>query len=968
MKEDPPDQRALRTMRSLLAILLLSAPAVAQPVDGGSHRQAVKNASTPPPTAPHSEPPLSPEDSAKKWRVREGYRIELVAAEPLVFDPVAFDWDEQGNLWVVEMADYPLGMDGNGQAGGRVVQLRDSDGDGRYDQREVIATGLNFPTGLLTWREGVLVTAAPDLLYITADGTKKVLFSGFSTGNQQLRVNGLRWGMDGWVYCAAGAHHGGYNKGTQIENRITGARIDLGSRDFRFRPNTGEFDPQSGPAQFGRARDDWGHWFGVQNSFPLWHYVLQDHDLRRNPHVIPPDPIHQLFPRNPPVHPASSLEKRFHSFDQAGRFTSACGIEIYRDRVLFEDLQTHAFSCEPFHNLVQHIVLEDDGVTFKARVDVETGRGGADASTDFLASEDRWCRPVMVRTGPDGALWVADMYRYMIEHPQWLPEQGREELLPHYRAGDDKGRIWRVVRASARHGKWLQPEVRFASANGWIRDKAQMRALWERRVPRWEEGETSPVAQAQVAWTRLLLGAADAGECLQQLGVASPRLREQALLMAARLDWPAEALPALRQALAACLNDADAKVRLQLASTLGDLKADWAGDLLAELLAAAPDGSPLQGVAMSSVLPHLERVCEHFPVGEDNSRAVGLLLRSALAVRNDRAMAALVARVEARSHISELFAVLDENQLSLAEFAAQMGDSPASAALERMRLRLEQVAATVASAESPPAAEDLALLAADRGQRELVKRLLPSLWAGSGDPQLLPLVARLRPAEVEDFLLEGWEERTPALRTQILETLLADEAWTLALLRRPEARACDAAMRARLLQHPKKAVAQVAAQAFQGSSSRAAVLEQFRPALQLTGEPERGRVVFAQACMSCHRLDGVGLDLGPDLRSVARHDAEKLFNSILDPSAIIEPGFMAYHCTLKNGGQIYGIIATETSSSLTFKLAGNQTQSVLRSEIASLKSTGASLMPDGLEAALTPQSLADLIAYLQQPR
>ncbi|HBJ82976.1 MAG TPA: hypothetical protein DDZ88_03695, partial [Verrucomicrobiales bacterium] len=377
-------------------------------------------APAPAPKVELASQPLSPEDSAKKWHVREGYRIELVAAEPVVLDPVAFDWDEKGRLWVIEMADYPLGMDGNGKAGGRVVMLEDKDADGRYDKRSVIVSDLSYPTGILTWREGVIVTAAPDIFFISPDGTKKVLYTGFSTGNQQLRVNGLRWGMDGWVYCAAGAHHGGYNKGTQIECKLTGEKIDLGSRDFRFKPDTGEFDPQSGPSQFGRARDDWGHWFGVQNSFPLWHYVLQDHYLRRNPHVIPPDPIHQLFPRNPPVYPASSMEKRFHSFDQAGRFTSACGIEVYLDRVLFEDGKTHAFTCEPFSNLVQHHVLEEDGVTFKAVPDsshlaprdeqtasksgnaskqenaqliTRSGDGhSAVAHHDFLASEDRWCR------------------------------------------------------------------------------------------------------------------------------------------------------------------------------------------------------------------------------------------------------------------------------------------------------------------------------------------------------------------------------------------------------------------------------------------------------------------------------------------------------------------------------------------------------------------------------------------------
>ena len=913
-------------------------------------------------TRPTDTQPLSPEESAKKWHVREGYRIELVAAEPVVLDPVAFDWDEQGRLWVIEMADYPLGMDGNGKAGGRVVRLEDTDHDGRYDKRHVIVSDLSYPTGILTWREGVIVTAAPDIFFISPDGTKKMLYTGFSTGNQQLRVNGLRWGMDGWVYCAAGAHHGGYNKGTQIECKLTGEKIDLGSRDFRFNPDTGEFDPQSGPSQFGRARDDWGHWFGVQNSFPLWHYVLQDHYLRRNPHVIPPDPIHQLFPRNPPVYPASSMEKRFHSFDQAGRFTSACGIEIYRDQVLFTDGKTHAFTCEPFHNVVQHHLLKEDGVTFKAV------RDPAESKMDFLASEDRWCRPVMVRTGPDGALWVADMYRYMIEHPQWLPQNGKEELLPHYREGDDKGRIWKVVRASARSGATdsAKAEATFASANGWCRDKAQMKALWSGVGGASITGTAN--IKAQTAWTLLIKGKLTISDCMKLLGDESVHVREQALQMAEKIDWKDDDSLPLHDTLAKLVNDKDAKVRLQLACTLGELKFEWAGDLLAELLDAAPADSSLQGAALSSVLPHLERVCAAFPEGgePENNKAIGMLFRSALATKNEKAISALLSEVEAKMHFEELLTILDEKNLSLAEFAKQVTDAKARAAVDQMAAKLQQAAESIQTA---PTMESLALLATDREHRETVKALLPELWAKTGNAEVLRLVAKLQPQGGEQFLLEGWDQRTPALRVQILETLLSNDAWTLALLKRPEAKSADASMRARLIKHPKKNIASLAEKVFADSTSatRAAVVQKFKPALKLPGDAARGKTVFASVCISCHKLDGVGLELGPDLRSVAQHDAEKLLNSILDPSAIIEPGFMAYHCTLKSGEQLYGVIATETSASLTLKMAGNVMKSVLRSDVASLRSAGISLMPDGLEAAMTPQSLADLIAYLQSP-
>ncbi len=936
--------------------------------------------------------PLSPEESAKKWHVRDGYRIELVAAEPVVLDPVAFDWDEQGRLWVIEMADYPLGMDGNGKAGGRVVRLEDTDHDGRYDKRHVIVSDLSYPTGILTWREGVIVTAAPDIFFISPDGTKKLLYTGFSTGNQQLRVNGLRWGMDGWVYCAAGAHHGGYNKGTQIECKLTGEKINLGSRDFRFKPDTGEFDPQSGPSQFGRARDDWGHWFGVQNSFPLWHYVLQDHYLRRNPHVIPPDPIHQLFPRNPPVYPASNMEKRFHSFDQAGRFTSACGIEVYRDVVLFDDGKTHAFTCEPFHNVVQHIVLEDDGVSFKATVEAEPDRLKAGLRTDFLASEDRWCRPVMVRTGPDGALWVADMYRYMIEHPQWLPQNGKEELLPHYREGDDKGRIWRVVKNShlaprdeptasksgKASGKGSVPFISterddyFASPNGWLRDKAQMRAMWSQLSTQaiaalFEQVTSDKNTAAQAAWT------------LHQAGQLTPDLLK--LLLLSKNDEVvvqglqiAEAMPWAKneEALLLLVNGNRARhprVRMQLALSAGQWSGDWPADIVGSILEEEQVDGLIFSAALSSSLPHLTRICEQFGgyEGKVDLKLVGTLLRCALATKNEKAIAALVTRLEAQDGLEELLAVLDEKNLSLSAFAKQVTDAKARAAVDQMAAKLQQAAESLQTA---PTMESLALLATDRGHRETVKALLPELWAKTGNAEVLRLVAKLQPQGGEQFLLGGWDQRTPALRVQILETLLSNDAWTLALLKRPEAKSADAATRARLMKHPKKNIANLAEKVFADSTSatRAAVVEKFKPALKLTGDATRGKTVFASVCISCHKLDGVGLELGPDLRSVAQHDAEKLLNSILDPSAIIEPGFMAYHCTLKSGEQLYGVIATETSASLTLKMAGNITKSVLRSDVASLKSAGISLMPEGLEAALTPQSLADLIAYLKVGR
>src|SRR5439155_11371700 len=161
-----------------------------------------------------------------------------------------------GKLWVVEMADYPTGMDGKMKPGGRIRFLEDTDGDGRYDKSTLFMDGVNFPNGIITWRKGVIITAAPDIFYAEdtdGDGRadkREVLFTGFKEGNLQLRVNGLRWGLDNWLYCANGW------SGGVVKPLKTGAKTDLGRRDLRIKPDEGMLELQSGQSEFGRNRDD----------------------------------------------------------------------------------------------------------------------------------------------------------------------------------------------------------------------------------------------------------------------------------------------------------------------------------------------------------------------------------------------------------------------------------------------------------------------------------------------------------------------------------------------------------------------------------------------------------------------------------------------------------------------------------------------------------------------------------------
>jgi len=415
--------------------------------------------------------PKSPEESLASIKVRPGLKMELVAAEPLIQDPVAFEWDEQGRLWVVEMRDYPNGVmtaegqafqndDLRGQPGGRIKILTDDNGDGRYDSATTFLDGIAFPSGIQRWRNGVLVTAAPDVFFAedtNGDGkadVKQVLFKGFGQGNQQHRVNGLRYGLDNWVYIGNGDSGGEIEAVGALSERQGASRrsdtdadprlaprgsVSIRGRDARINPDLGLIEPLSGQTQFGRERNDSGDWFGNNNSRPIWHYALDDHYLRRNSHLAVRDTKFEIaeVPGAAPVFPLSKTLARFNDFDRANRFTSACSTTIYRDRVLGEQFIGNAFVCEPVHNLVSRLVLTADGASFKAR------RTDDEQDSEFLASSDNWFRPVMIRTGPDGALWIADMYRAVIEHPRWIPPEWQRKL--DLRAGSDRGRIYRIL-------------------------------------------------------------------------------------------------------------------------------------------------------------------------------------------------------------------------------------------------------------------------------------------------------------------------------------------------------------------------------------------------------------------------------------------------------------------------------------------------------------------------------------------
>ncbi|NNE93115.1 MAG: c-type cytochrome [Verrucomicrobiales bacterium] len=904
--------------------------------------------------------PLDPDDSIKSIHIRKGYRIELVAAEPLVQDPVAIDWSPDGKLWVAEMADYPLGLDGKGKPGGRVRVLEDTNDDGRYDKSTVFLEGLNFPTGVMTWQDGVLVTAAPKILFARdTDGDGKAdeqraVIDGFSEGNQQLRVNGLRRGLDNWIHCASGAHHGGYGKGNAVsmgENRLV-----LGSRDFRFRPDQGLIDPQSGPSQFGRNRDDWGNWFGVQNSMPVWHYVLHDHHLRRNPHFLSPSPKQLVLPRYSPVFPAKAPQERFHGFEQSGKFTSACSTSVYRDELLFpRGEERHVFTCEPFHNLVQHNVLRPDGVTF------EGSREGSESDMDFVASKDRWFRPVMVRTGPDGALWIVDMYRYMIEHPQWLPEKGKDALRPFYRSGDDRGRIYRVIPEGKEPRDWSFSDrdlvEQLESPNGLVRDMAQQLLIQQERAASIKKlRDTIQKSGNALARLHALCALDGLGELRGpdlRFDDPHPGIRRESVRLAAAVDDLDVA------ELVSLTGDSAKPVQLELANTLGYIDDIRASEALAIL--AGSDDSWISAAAMTSLhAGNIDEVLSHA-----ESQVLPGLLRQALALdRREAAESALTKFLKDASK-PDGFNVVSE---WLTARKIQSLDAIQAGPIREV-------------AESAPA---IAFDSRSDLQARLASIRLLHLFP---DKPTKDLLASAEPLEIQSeavsaltfrnsddaaILLKEWENHSPALRSVILNRLLSRPGWTNALLDQIESGVVqrgelDASMRERLAKSANAEIKKRAGQLLAPPEDRAKVLARFRPALKLEGVAKAGRTIFEQRCATCHQFAGLGREIGPNLGAITNRTPEALFVSILDPNAAIEAKYGLYIAKTKSSQTHAGMVASETGVQITLLGADGVKVDLLRNDLAELKSTGISLMPAGLEADMTHQELADLIRFLQKP-
>ncbi len=935
-------------------------------------------------------------DSLTLLHTKPGFHVELVAAEPLIVDPVAIDFGLDGRLWVVEMHDYPSGLDGNWKPGGRVKFLNDLDGDGHYDKSTLFLDDLPFPTDIMAWRGGALVCAAPDILYAEdtdgdgrADKIEK-LFTGFVTDNYQARVNGLSWGLDNWVHGANGL------RGGVIKGRSSGRTTDIRSKDFRIKPDLGLFETASGYTQQGLARNDWGDWFGCNNSCSLFQFPLPAQYASRNPHVIlPSDRLYIPADENPEqIYPASELLQRFNRPEHANRVTAGCGATIYRDTVLGAEYYGDAFICAPVHNLVRRLELHPDGPVFQAR------RAPDEQRSEFLASEDNWFRPVQATTGPEGALWVVDMYRFVIEHPRWIPEERLAKL--DVRAGSDMGRIYRVLpygRRPANHTNLAKLKTsdlakKLDSTNGILRD-----SIHQELVRRKDKGATSPLeaaakagkipqARAQALCALDGLGALTDAHILSGLKDKAAGVRRHAVRLG---EFRLPEAPSIAAAALKLVDDPDPAVRFQLALTLGNWRDPRAGAALGRILAHGMDDAWLRAAVLSSAAT---QPTEIFRASADakaspanRGAALGQLVATAAAVADKDAFGELLGslaspKLRSQSWVWQAVAAaqdaLDRRRVDVRNYAASPNPKIKQAASDLRSLHLSAAQSATDSAQ-PLELRRAAIQLLGRGFNEYDSDLpkLARILDSADNPALkidaLNMITRRASEAVPGILLKNWSVHSPALRAAIVAKLAARADWINALLdavaaNRVSPADIDSVTRLRLSRNSNpKIVARVdKLLPLRSSADRRAVIAKYRSVINLPGNAKAGATVFATNCAPCHRLNGQGFVVGPDLSVFRNKGVADFLDAILDPNAIVEPRFTNYSIETKDDRSLSGVIAEESAASITLIQGQGVKETVPRDSILEIRASTLSLMPEGLEQTINAQAMSDLIAYLKQ--
>jgi putative membrane-bound dehydrogenase-like protein len=942
--------------------------------------------------------PLSPAEAQQSFRLPPGFKIELVASEPLIREPTGVCWDERGRLYVSELHGYNLegqleieDLNKTGvvdtvvrriqaadrykkaaEAGtyGTLKRLTDTNGDGQMDRVEVMADHLPPAYGLCAVRGGILIAGQASIVFVADrddDGRAEVvdtLFTGFEGGALERGLNAPQWGNDGWVYVGRGWNGG----------RITGPHlktpVQLPGSNFRIRPDGSAIEPVTGSTHtIGHACTPDGDqfftntWKHALYAIPIpWPYLARNPDAVIGSLEGDASDYSTVYPLAP-VHPwklaRSNQEEWRKYYDKyglaesaaEGYFTSSCSPLVYQDVAFPAEFQHNLFVCEPAQCLVHRCLIESDGTGLRVR------RAASEQKSEFLASTDSWFRPVSLAHAPDGSLYLTDMYREIIEDYSAVPRFMQQKYG--LKNGMQHGRIWRISRTTAPALRAM-PRTDLAGADlareldsphYWHRETAN-RLLWER------QGGTAPALQKGRLKLTDLRADIPRRVWVQTLRNEDTLLRTDAAT--------ARQLAGLTRTLT------DERILLQLALSLGYSTDPVVQDALTELarqkatIRWMPDalltGAYGRGGAILTAL-----------LNQPGSTGHLLLDPLAASVAAHRDAAELTQVLEAVAQCAnpalQASTLRGINRLLKPIELPEVGKATLNRLLTTGDLAVRGQAATLAGKLN---LSDLKALETLREQatRDLTNTQLPTEQRLAA----VTLLADANDAQTGPALLAAWPTATPLLRSALLDALIGRNnriSYLLGALAdgRVSPSALSPLQRTSLLEradgHLRPRLEEQFAKADGSVGDKEAVFARYSVALNKPTNPKHGAVLFSQLCSACHKVGAVGTSVGPDLKNTYANSPETLVRSILWPSEKIASSYDTYVVTTNDGSRYTGVVASESAGSIVLRNAGGLEQTILRKEITNLTTSPTSLMPE-FGPALNPQDCADLIGWLRQ--
>jgi putative membrane-bound dehydrogenase-like protein len=951
-------------------------------------------------------PPLTPQEALKKMVVPEGFRVELVAAEPTLINPVAMCFDEKGRIWVTESIEYPRRSPGPGKD--RVKVLESSKGDGNYDKTTVVIEGLNIPSGIAVGHGGVWVANSPDILFypfLDPDrrdlrmGKPEVVVSGFGRSDTHELPNSLTWGPDGWLYGLNGVFNPSHIKYRDKEFNFTCAM-------FRIHPHTKEFEVfcEGTSNPWGIAFDGEGSAFVSACVIDhLWHLVQTGYYHR------------QGGPYPPYTWKIESIVQHKH------QKAAYCGLCWFDSDAYPPEYRRKLYMGNIHGNCINSDELTRSGSTYFAR-----------PRPDFLTANDAWFMPVAQKVGPDGLLYLLDWYdryhcyqdaerdpggidrlngrlyriRYKDSAPAAAFDLGAEsddKLIQYlgdanifYRDTAQRLLTERLLKAEAKTRQATADKLADLASNVKSPRKARLHALWSligagplpSQLHLRLAEEDDPTFRA---WAVRAAGNArkvDETVLKRLLGLTQDKYPDVLLqwAIAATKVEGVEPMPVMLSALWYGQNDR--LIPHIVWQNLHPLLESQSNKFIAAVSSGPRDPN------LASILP---RAVDRMLALPKTDPGVFASLLQTLLKNNENATVAKIMNVLAdRARTGEIGAAdlpafRKALQPLLAE-ALQMSDVTAThRAAAVLAVSVKEGSASGAARklflnnEVPDndriRALDGLIFTGDAAVRDLVATALtgPARFKPSLRAQVIAVLGRSDADWVPKLTLAALDKQEPEVRARIVDVLTQRPAWSKELLQEIGAKKLPPAVlninQVRRLQGSKDGEVAALVLKYWGtvrderSPEREKVVMQMKKLLsEKRGDPFAGKAVFTKHCGVCHKIHGEGQDLGPDITSNGRNDFEQLLSNVFDPSLVIGVGFQATSVVTKTGQVLQGLLVEDNLQRVVLKLQGGEMKTIARSDVDSVKQSKVSFMPEQFENQMTPQELRDLFAFLTLDR